>query len=59
MLFISHDLRAARTLCRRLAVMAAGRVVEAGATPAVLAAPAHPLTRELAAGLAYLEGGDA
>ncbi len=41
-LFISHDLRAARTLCRRLAVMAAGRVVEAGATAAVLARAGPP-----------------
>ena len=45
--FISHDMAVVSQLCGRLAVMYAGRVVEEGATAAVLARPAHPYTRAL------------
>jgi peptide/nickel transport system ATP-binding protein len=48
-LFISHDLSTLASTCRRLAVMYAGRIVEEGASDDVLAAPAHPYTRALAA----------
>ncbi len=47
MLFVTHDLAVIGELCDRVAVMYAGRVVEIGATDAVLAAPHHPYTDAL------------
>ena len=44
LLFISHDLRAVASLCERIAVMRAGRVVEEGATDQLLSRPAQPYT---------------
>jgi oligopeptide/dipeptide ABC transporter ATP-binding protein len=46
-LFISHDLAVVSSLAGRLLVMYFGRVVEEGATAALLAHPAHPYTRAL------------
>jgi peptide/nickel transport system ATP-binding protein len=48
-LFITHDLSTLAAICRRLAVMYAGRIVEQGPAHEVFAAPAHPYTRALAA----------
>jgi len=48
-LFITHDLAVARRLCHRIAVMETGRIVETGATDAVIAKPAHAATRTLVA----------
>jgi peptide/nickel transport system ATP-binding protein len=48
-LFITHDLSTLAAVCRRLAIMYAGRVVEEGPSADVFAAPAHPYTRALAA----------
>jgi peptide/nickel transport system ATP-binding protein len=48
-LFITHDLSTLAAICRRLAVMYAGRIVEQGPAGEVFAAPAHPYTRALAA----------
>lgn len=48
-LFITHDLSTLASVCRRLAVMYAGRIVEEGPSDEVFAAPAHPYTRALAA----------
>jgi peptide/nickel transport system ATP-binding protein len=48
-LFITHDLALAQRLCHRIAVMEAGRIVEEGATAAVIAAPRHDVTRRLVA----------
>ena len=48
-LFITHDLSTLAAVCRRLAVMYAGRIVEDGPSGDVYAAPAHPYTRALAA----------
>ncbi len=46
-IFVSHDLAVIREVCDRVAVMYAGRVVETGATSAILDAPSHPYTRAL------------
>jgi peptide/nickel transport system ATP-binding protein len=48
-LFITHDLSTLAAVCRRLAVMYAGRIVEQGPASDVFAGPAHPYTRALAA----------
>jgi ABC-type oligopeptide transport system ATPase subunit len=47
MLFITHDLRVARYLCDRIAVMYFGKIVEIGATEELFTAPKHEYTRTL------------
>jgi peptide/nickel transport system ATP-binding protein len=47
--FITHDLSTLAAVCKRIAVMYAGRFVEEGPSEAVFDAPAHPYTRALAA----------
>jgi peptide/nickel transport system ATP-binding protein len=47
--FITHDLSTLAAVCRRIAVMYAGLIVEQGPSQAVFEAPAHPYTRALAA----------
>ncbi|MFI0897261.1 dipeptide ABC transporter ATP-binding protein [Streptomyces sp. NPDC020983] len=49
LLLISHDLAVVARLADRIAVMYRGRIVEQGPAAALLAAPAHPYTRELLA----------
>ena len=49
LLFITHDLAAARALADRIAVMRDGEIVETGDTLSVLVAPQHAYTRELLA----------
>ena len=44
LLFVSHDLAVVSQVCERVAVFAAGRVVETGATAEVVNRPAHPYT---------------
>jgi len=46
-LFITHDLNIVRRLAAKVAVMRLGRIVEAGETGPVFAAPQHPYTRML------------
>ena len=49
LLLVSHDLAVVAGLCDEIAVMYAGRIVEAGPARAVLAAPSHPYTAGLLA----------
>lgn len=48
-LIISHDLAVLRQLCDRIAVMAAGEIVESGSAADLLSAPGHPATQALLA----------
>ncbi len=47
LVFITHDLRLARHLAHRVAVMYLGRVVETGPTAELFAQPRHPYTAAL------------
>jgi oligopeptide/dipeptide ABC transporter ATP-binding protein len=49
MLFITHDLGLAASLCDRILVMYAGRIVEAQASAGIFSRPAHPYTQALVA----------
>ncbi|MHB2017649.1 MAG: ABC transporter ATP-binding protein [Candidatus Xenobia bacterium] len=53
---ISHDLDVIAEVCRRMAVMYAGRIVEEGPVEGIFKAPRHPYTRGLFAALPR-EGG--
>jgi oligopeptide transport system ATP-binding protein len=47
LIYIAHDPRAARHLCRSAAIMYLGRIVEQGPMDEVLARPRHPYTQAL------------
>lgn len=47
LIFITHDLGVASYLCKRIAVMYLGRIIESGPTAAILNHPIHPYTRGL------------
>jgi ABC-type glutathione transport system ATPase component len=53
LLFITHDVAAARALADRVVVMSEGRVVEQGPTATVFESPRHPSTRALLAALTF------
>jgi peptide/nickel transport system ATP-binding protein len=55
MLYITHDLGAARAIADRVLVLFAGKVVESGPIAAVLDRPAHPYTAALLEALPRLE----
>jgi peptide/nickel transport system ATP-binding protein len=48
-LFITHDLSLARNVCRRLAVMYLGKIVEIGDAEEIVQQPLHPYTQALVA----------
>jgi peptide/nickel transport system ATP-binding protein len=59
MLFVTHDLAAARVVGDRIAVMYLGRIVEVGPAEEIASSPTHPYTRALvgavpAAGMVHL-----
>ena len=56
MLLVSHDLGVVSSLCERVCVLRAGRVVEAGRTAEVFANPAEDYTRQLLAAVPSLRG---
>lgn len=47
MVFITHDLRVARQMCNRIAVMQRGSIIEYGETATVLSSPQQEYTRKL------------
>jgi peptide/nickel transport system ATP-binding protein len=49
LLFVTHDLAAARAVADEIVVMSGGLVVERAPTEQLFAAPAHPYTKELLA----------
>ncbi|MGY2052355.1 ABC transporter ATP-binding protein [Methylobacterium sp. JK268] len=49
LLFITHDLRVAATICNRVAVMHRGEIVEMRPTAELFRAPKHPYTQSLLA----------
>jgi ABC-type dipeptide/oligopeptide/nickel transport system ATPase component len=53
-LYISHDLPSVAGICRRIAILHQGEIVECGATEQIFAAPVHPYTRRLMAALPQL-----
>jgi peptide/nickel transport system ATP-binding protein len=51
MICVSHDLGVIATLCDRVAIMYAGRLIETGPTATILHRPAHPYSRALLASI--------
>jgi peptide/nickel transport system ATP-binding protein len=58
-LYVSHDLAVVATLCRRVAVMYAGRIVELGPKSVLFRASAHPYARRLVEAIPELTGAHA
>jgi len=57
LLLVSHDIGVVQNLCDQVVVMKDGRVVEHGATDAVLLAPREDYTRRLLASIPVIETG--
>ena len=53
-ILITHDLGVAASLCHRIAVMYAGRIVETGPVRRIYKAPSHPYTQALLAAIPRL-----
>ncbi|HUI55240.1 MAG TPA: ABC transporter ATP-binding protein [Bryobacteraceae bacterium] len=56
-LFISHDLLSVSSICSRVAILSAGRVVEFDSTEAIFRRPAHDYTRALIRSIPTLPAG--
>jgi len=56
LILITHDVGVAVRICQRIAVMYAGRIVEAGPMEDVLERPAHPYTQLLLASAPHMGG---
>jgi ABC-type glutathione transport system ATPase component len=56
MLLVTHDLGVASERCDEIVVMRAGRIVEAGITAEIVAAPRHDYTRALLSSIPRLDG---
>lgn len=54
LLLVSHDIGVVAALCKRIVILEKGRIVEAGETARVLAAPQHPYTQRLLASVPRL-----
>jgi ABC-type dipeptide/oligopeptide/nickel transport system ATPase component len=50
-LYISHDLPSVAGICRRIAILHEGAIVECGLTEQIFASPSHPYTRRLMSSL--------
>jgi len=57
LIFITHNLGIVARMCDRIAVMYAGRIVEAGAVRTIFNAPAHPYTRALLESIPRIQDG--
>jgi peptide/nickel transport system ATP-binding protein len=55
LIFIAHDLGLVRRLCRSIAVMYLGRIVEQGPSERVFAEPLHPYTQALVAAIPEID----
>ncbi|WP_048646844.1 ATP-binding cassette domain-containing protein [Nitratireductor soli] len=55
--FVSHDLAVVRVIAHRVAIMDAGRIVETGPTPGVIADPQSAMGRALVAAVPRLDFG--
>ncbi|MBF0385180.1 MAG: ABC transporter ATP-binding protein, partial [Candidatus Omnitrophica bacterium] len=47
LLFVSHNLKIVRKICKKIAVMYKGKIVETAETEDLFSSPEHPYTREL------------
>ncbi len=57
LVLVSHDLGVIAETCDRVAVMYAGRIVEAASVKRIFSAPAHPYTRGLLNSMVHIDGG--
>jgi diguanylate cyclase (GGDEF)-like protein len=56
-LMISHDLAAVASLCRKVAILHEGAIVENGSRDQIFQSPRHPYTRKLVTALAQIQYG--